>query len=238
MRARKRQLIVFFFSVCFFALASFTLASANASAYVFTFERQLIPGLPYGQPGNEGPDGMRFPVDGFGTTDEVVLDLYLDTEGQSEIRYFSLGILFNPSVFEYDAANSRLADYALYTPLTSGPAGKTPDTWLEPWSNPPALYDGKVPPGLSLLIIEFNEHALRPTVATATNEWLGRISFTRGLPAFSRLTATWENEGTSFLTAAGYESPEVRFVWAPEPTTALLVGLGLAGLALRRTRRL
>ncbi len=218
-------------------LGAMLFVASAAQAYVFTFVRQPIPGKPMvGDPATICVCLEDDPAPG----DQIVYDLYLDTEGESDIVHFGLGVYFDPTIVHYRSDLSDLADYVLYSPAIIDDSGRTPASWLVPSQDPPALWPGEKPPGLEQLHVRFVEIALESTIATATNAWLGRIVFQAIGPGAAEIIPGWDQGGAMFATHYGGAwdpGPPIEVVWAPEPTTALLVGVGLAALAAARRRR-
>lgn len=104
----------------------------------------------------------------------VVFDVVLDTQGQSDIRWFHVGLTFDPSLFAYEPSLSASNDeLALYAP----PAGKGPGTWLEPIANPPAIWP--VAP-FDQVAIAFRENSLASTTGTASDLVLATLAFRAG----------------------------------------------------------
>lgn len=212
-------------------LASVSAMTPTAHAFEFTFVRQPNPG----EPTTSDPAGICVCIDPPLPGDTVTYDLYLDTQGESDIVLFSMGVVFDPNIVTY---RSDLSDAEHYYPLYAPGVGKVPATWLTPYTDPPGVWP--IPPaGLEQINIEFVAANLNATTATATNLWLGRIVFEAVGPGYTSLAAGWDFGGNVFSTGDGdwIVGPPIVFVWAPEPSTALLVVLGLAGLGMARRRR-
>ena len=184
------------------------------------------------------------PTFGLSRGSVVSYDLFLDTQGQSNIVLFSASLTFDPNVLAY---RPDLSDAEDYYPLYSPASGKTiPPTWLTPVADPPALWPAP-PPGLAQVNVDFIEVNLNETAGTATNLYLATLTFEAIGGGLSTMNWSFDNGGNIFNVSGVDVSGSVSmpntgstvFVGGPpipEPTTALLVGLGLAGLAIRRRR--
>jgi hypothetical protein len=216
------------------ATAMLLVSAVSASAY----QLNLVPTTPTS--GNIG--------------DIVSFDVYLNTEGLSGITLFSVSLTFDPTVATY---RQDLSANNSYYPLYAGPAKSA--TWLQPvpfdsnvcspgnelCSNAPLLWTGNQPAIGKQLNIDFIEHNLGNTKATATALLLSHVSFE--LTGVGTSAGEWGfGYGGNVFSIAGTDisgTPQVSangdatMSVVPEPTTALLVGLGLVGLGVAGRRR-
>ena len=185
---------------------------------------------------------------GVAVGDIISFDVFLDTEGASGIQLFTSALVFDPTVVQYRPDLSQTEDYY---PLYAPAAGKgTVPTWLVPTANPSELWVAPLP-GTEQIEFSFTEVNLGFTVATATNVYLGTLAFEAVGPGTSE--GYW---GFQFPTDTGvfrvsdgaggavnvadteaFAPGSATMSVIPEPTTALLVGLGLVGLGVAGRRR-
>lgn len=179
----------------------------------------------------------------------VSYDLFLDTRGQSGISGFSASLQFDPFFLRYEPGLSDANDYyPLYAP---GVGKSQPATWLTPLSDPPALWSGAQPlNGDQVITFDFVSANLPQTYATATNQYLATVSFAwTGNGSLSGMLFGFDvfpgtDTGAGFhVLGLGDVASSVTTIntgsvvtLMPEPTTALLVGLGLAALGVHRRR--
>lgn len=186
------------------------------------------------------------------TGDLLTYDLYLDIPVNDGLVNFSMGVLFDPTFVSYrqDLSVSN-DDGLLYTPGS----GKMPGSWLEPvvGSGPdPFAPDGPgfdtwptPPPGLAQVNVDFrNQNLGAPTSGTGTGVYLGTIVFEAlSRQGYTQIQMTFDAGGNTFNINGVDESSSVSVgmdfigINTPEPTTALLVGLGIVGLGMTRRRR-
>lgn len=225
----------------------------TATAYELTLVRDVDASydyVPSGPPGVSDPSGV-FP-NALSPGDLLSFSLYLDTEGQSGIVGLSVGLTFESAILGYRPDLSDAEDYyPLYAPAIVG--GKavpgTPATYLIPVSDPPSLWAGASDPDHPQLNVEFMSNQLYPTTAVGSNVFLARLVFevadygdyASGIIAWdeywSPIDFGFDHPNTSLLIDPGTGFIDVgdqvgtTIAWAPEPSTSILVGLGLALLS-------
>jgi len=180
------------------------------------------------------------------TGETVTLSVYFDTEGGTDIQVLSVSVLFDDNVMTYDQGSSTAPTYALYvyggrnnvslaqlsTNLTL--RALTTNQVLLDWSSTAvpagtrdACGDYGIYPvnggngcGFEMAVLQF-------TVHTAGDDALFQLSN--------------NSPGNTFSLGDGSQAANPVsgdfVVTTPEPTTALLVGLGLAGLGVAGRRR-
>lgn len=178
----------------------------------------------------------------------ALFDVYLDTQGQKNISFFSVSLSYDASFLTYNPALSGINDYyPLYAPAVMGTKATPsfPATWLTP-GFPVEPFDwvgnggGGTPAGLTGQInVDFivNTGAIGQAQGTATNLWLATLAFDRtGDGGYGPLLFGFEGGGNVFSINGDSTTvvPNTVIEFVPEPGTALLVGLGLFGLAMAR----
>ncbi len=167
--------------------------------------------------------------------ESVSFDIILDANEPGLIT-FGVGTWFNPDVLSYDPGNSAATSYILYT-------GGKGATYLVPESDPWATWAGFVPPGLEQVNIVFIENSLSAAPATGTGILLGNISFVGNNPGITQVELNFVDAGGTIYNVNGEDLEasvgvnSIEVVVIPEPTTALLVGLGMVGLGVAGRRR-
>jgi len=178
-------------------------------------------------------------------------DIVFDIPVNDGLVLFSMGVTFDPSVVAYRVDLSSSNDYY---PLYTGAVGKQPVAFLEPYVGyGPDVYapDGPgfdtwpaPPPGLAQINVDFLNPTLgAPTYGTATGLVLGTIAFEAVGAGDALVSLTFDAGGNIFNINGSDWSAQVALDngsdinVVPEPTTALLVGLGLVGLGVSGRRR-
>ena len=200
---------------------------------------QLVPTTPTG--GNIG--------------DVVSYELYLSTEGPLDITLFSVSVTYDPTVVAY---RSDLSATNSYYPLYSPSGGKTiPASWLEPvpfdgnyctpgdplCSNAPGEWAGILPAIGGQVNIDFIANTFPGTTTGDHSELLAIVSFEMIGAGSSNGAFSFDNGGNVFSVTGTDVAGSVNLTGdaaitvIPEPTTALLVGLGLVGLGVAGRRR-
>ena len=177
-------------------------------------------------------------------------DVVMDIPVNDGLVLFSVSVTFDPNVIAYRQDLSVSNDYY---PLYSPAAGKTPANWLNPnvgFGPDPYVPDGPgfdtwpaPPAGLGQINVDFLNPTFQATNGTATGLVLGSIVFEAVGPGTGLVNFSFDNGGNIFNINGTDESGSVvmgsgtDITVIPEPTTALLVGLGLVGLGVSGRRR-
>ena len=174
--------------------------------------------------------------------DQVTITVTLDTEGQTGITLLSTGVIFDDAILTYNSGASSATSYILYQ------AGKAGGPYMTAAADPPELRFGTSD--------QVNVDFVASDLTTGTGSATGDSPAGGGLPGGLLATLVFDvtglgdgvadiylsitspgnviagpgTTGTASLAGAGT-------VITPEPTTALLVGLGLLGLAAKGRRR-
>ena len=220
MRIINRMLVtgvIFFFSAASASAISFTLAGANGQDVV--------------------------------ANDQVSVTVSMDTEGLTGITLLSIGVLFDDTRLSYNQAASSTSSYILYST-----SAKNGGAYLSAAATCGGGYPGGGA-GCALRVGTTNQvniDYLAPDLQVGTgatnvgtgNDLLVTLIFDVIAPANPGSAAISISQtspgnvigvvgGSVAATLAGSGSVNV----VPEPTTALLVGLGLAGLAVAGRRK-
>ena len=183
--------------------------------------------------------------------DSFVYEIFLDTEGESDIILISVAYTYDPSVARYDKVNSRSNSYyPLYAP---SPAKGQPATWMEPspffdgnycslgnelCSNAPSIWVGSKPPIGGQVNMDFVATGLAPTISTASNLKLSEIHFNAVGPGSFNPDFSFDYGGNVFsidgtdISDPGYMGPLVVDATLVDGTAVSVPEPGLAGLAL------
>ena len=167
------------------------------------------------------------------TGDTVSVTVNFDSEGVAGISLLSVSVLFNDTIMSWDQGASSSPSYALYVsggkgnqylvPATTNLTLRTgtSDQILLDWQNT-ALPGGNRDPG------SFDMATL---VFSVTDTGSGLAAFTLSNSSPGNILQL--SDGSNPVNAVSGDFDVVT----PEPTTALLVGLGLAGLGVAGRRR-
>lgn len=183
---------------------------------------------------------------------QVSVDVMLDVDVPG-VFGFLVAILYDPTELSYDQLGSSAASYILYSPAEGKSA---PSVYMLPSPDPPELWTGTVPPGKEAVALGFNSNIPSPTRATGTGILLATLVFdvlvvdylTEIHPEIALDVSSPWNSFFVVASAVGGDPEDVADVKSqvvlgenvrvvPEPTTALLLGLGAAVLAVARRRR-
>ncbi len=166
-----------------------------------------------------------------GVGDTVEVTVNFDSEGAADISLLSVSVLFNDTIFSWDGGTSPT--YALYVTGGKGnqyliPAATnltlrtgTADQILLDWQNT-ALPGGNRDPGsFEMAVLNFTVQDLGAGVG----------AFTLSNSSPGNVLQLSDGSNPNNAVSGNFD------VVTPEPTTALLVGLGLAGLGVAGRRR-
>jgi len=187
-------------------------------------------------------------------SDTVTVQIFLNTQGQADIQLADVGVQFDGGILQYDESSSSMTSYLLYSPAV----GKTiPSRWLQPLPNhinggtldfyggldaTPKLFLGLIP---NLVTTGYQTPDFGGTQATGDGLLLSTIVFHVigdgdgvGEVTILMTTANIVQLATGPTNITGSVQTLGSFVvYTPEPGTAIMVGLGLAGLAVAGKRR-
>jgi len=176
--------------------------------------------------------------------DQVTITVTLDTEGQTGITLLSTGVIFDDAILTYNSGASSATSYILYQ------AGKAGGPYMTAAADPPELRFGTS----DQVNVDFTATDLVNGTGPATgNSAAGGGLIPGGLLATLVFDVTGLGDGVAdiylSITSPGNvlafgggatATPTLAgagTVITPEPTTALLVGLGLLGLGVAGKRR-
>ena len=167
------------------------------------------------------------------TGDTVSVTVNFDSEGVAGISLLSVSVLFNDTIMSWDQGASSSPSYALYV---SGGKG---NQYLVPATTNLTLRTGTS----NQILLDFQNTALPGGNRDPGSFDMATLVFSvadtgSGLAAFTLSN----NSPGNILQLADGSNPANALsgdfdVVTPEPTTALLVGLGLAGLGVAGRRR-
>ena len=202
----------------------------------------------------------RTPLTSYTTSDFFILDVFLDAT-EAGLQLLSVGVLYpDDGTIVYDgAASAGLApvaggtsgaqpSYILYSPPSGMAAGMMPATILYPVVSPAFNnWGGALVPGTQQVNIDYAEAGFNPASATGLGIYIATLAFHIG-PGFAaaqielcvscggnivRINDVELDPGT-----VGLSAPIIITGHAvPEPTTAMLIGFGVLGLAVAGRRR-
>jgi hypothetical protein len=193
-------------------------------------------------------------------SDTVTVDVFFDAT-QTGILLFGTNVLnSNASVISYDPVATQAApafgsagggaqpSYILYDPGMGG-MPPTPPVALYPQQTPTWLTFPVPPPGQQQVAINYAEINITDTFNTRTTGngiWIATIVFHVDQPFLTEfLTLSMHAAGSILELGSGVVNPDTIGLSAPivltghlpEPTTAMLMGLGLLGLAISGRRK-
>jgi hypothetical protein len=195
------------------------------------------------------------PTTGLTTSDNVIVDVFLDSDGP--ITIFSVAVVnsdpsallyngaasaalpTNPAAGTFGGSNGNQSSYILYE--TVGRA----TNYLVPAQTPYFLNFPPETAGTEQVNINYNENALGTTNATGNGVYIATLlfhivaDFTTANLSLAFTTSNLIQAGTVITdpNLIGLSSPIVLTGVVPEPTTAMLIGLGVLGLGFAGRRR-
>jgi hypothetical protein len=188
------------------------------------------------------------------TSDTVTLDVFLDVDGG--IQLLTIPVLFtNDAVATYDPVASAAAPafggagpggqptYILYAPSTM--IGM-PATSLYPQQTPAFLNWPVPPPGQEQVNINYAEPAFNTTSATGVGIWIATLVWHIDTAFDTEQVGVFLINPYILQVSIGNTIPASDIAVSapiqltgtlPEPTTAMLIGLGVIGLVVAGRRR-
>lgn len=195
-------------------------------------------------------------------SDTVTVQLFLNTQGALDLVIADVGVQFDGAILAFDEGASSMTSYLLYT-LGVGGKPPIPSRWLQPLENhinggtiftpdfdaTPKLFTGTIP---DLVTVGYRTPDFGGTRTTGTDpNYLATLVFhvigAGDGEADVTILMTTANNVTQQQLVLGVPTPvditgsvttSGSFaVITPEPGTAIMVGLGLAGLAVAGKRR-
>jgi hypothetical protein len=162
-------------------------------------------------------------------SDSFTVTVHFDTEGGTGLILASVGIVFDTTQLQYMGGTS--ATYMLYTPA----AGATAAVWMQPAATNLQVWGGTSPaPPLAKVNLDWisSGFPLNGTASAGTGD-LGTLTFHILDASFlATLSTTGNGNVTQDLVGVQVNAGHNDVVVAPEPSTALLIGLGLIGLGV------